>query len=113
VKRIQRLLLTAAIPWLWAGVAQAQDAGAASEAAATRHAAAMVPFAMASRGASLARVDSDPRLPLWLPEQLEIRKGAGLALSRPVRMGATDLRLGVAGPVVRKKNLGLSVEVRF
>lgn len=113
MKRIQSLLLTAAIPWLWAGAAQAQDAGAASEAAAAPRAAAMVPFTLTSHGLSLARVDSDPRLPLWLPPQLEIRKGAGLALSRPVRMGATDLRVGVAGPVVRKKNLGLSVEVRF
>lgn len=113
MKRIQRVLLAATIPWLWAGAVCAEEAGATRETASAPRAAAMIPFTLLPHGASLAHVDADPRLPLWLPEQLEVRKGAGLAFTRPVRMGATDLQLGVAGPVVRKRNLGLAVEVRF
>jgi hypothetical protein len=113
LKRIQRLCLAAAIPWLWAGAIHAEGPDAADEAASTAHAAAMIPLTLVSHGASLAGADTDPRLPPWLPEQLEVRKGAGLAFTRPVRMGATNLQLGVAGPVVRKRNLGLAVEVRF
>jgi hypothetical protein len=73
----------------------------------------MLPFELAARPAPSASLARDRWLTVWLPSQLELRKGAGFAMSRPVRVGRTDLQLGVAGPVLRKKNLGLALEVRF
>ncbi|MDH5306019.1 MAG: hypothetical protein OEW02_02440 [Myxococcales bacterium] len=79
----------------------------------TPQAAAFAPFDFTLPLAALAGVDRAPAPPLWLPAPLEIRKGAGFAMSRPVRMGETDLKLGVSGPIVHRKNLGVALEVRF
>jgi len=113
LKRIWRVVLAAAIPWIWIGSAQAQSLGAASEPEDAQRPAVMIPLTFAPNGPSLTRVNARARLLLWLPDQVELRKGSGLAVSRPVRMGTTDLQLSVAGPLLRKKNFGLAVEVRF
>jgi hypothetical protein len=73
----------------------------------------MHPFELAAHTAASAPSARDKWLTVWLPRQLELHKGAGFAMSRPIRVGRTDLQLGVAGPVMRKKNLGLTLEVRF
>ena len=118
MKRYQRLILASAIPWLWIGAAQAGNSDVPTQQVATPQAAQMLPFSLAASTAPSASQTrekwlSKKRISVWLPGQLELRKGAGLAMSRPIRVGRKDLELGVAGPVLRKKNLGLTLEVRF
>jgi hypothetical protein len=113
VKRYQRLILGGAIPWIWIGAAHAGSSDVPTQQVATQRAAQMLPLEFAARTAPRGSVARDVWLSVWLSNQLELRKGAGFALSRPVRVGSTDLQLGVAGPEMRKKNLGLTLEVRF
>jgi len=101
------------LPALERGAARAEEGQLASAAGpAIQVRSAFTPFDL---GAPIvaARLDPALRAPSWLPGDLEVRKGAGLSMSHPVHMGETDLELGVAGPVVRKRNLGLAFEVRF
>ncbi len=49
----------------------------------------------------------------WVIENIRIQKGAGLGYSRPVEMNGRKLELGVKGPLMRRRNLGLTFEVRF
>jgi hypothetical protein len=113
LKRYQRLILGSAIPWIWIGAAHAGNSDVPTQQVATPRAAQMVPFELAVGTVSSTSLARDKWFTVWLPSQLELRKGAGFAMSRPVRVGRTDLELGVAGPVMRKKNLGLTLEVRF
>ena len=113
MKRYQQLILGSAIPWIWIGAAHAGSSDVSTQQVATQRVAQMLPFEMAALTAPSASLAADEWLALRLPRQLELRKGAGFAMSRPVRVGRTDLQLGVAGPVLRKKNLGLTLEVRF
>ena len=107
--RYQRLILMSMIPWFLAGAAHAGDPGELQASPAM----AVTPWEYSPYTASAKRSLRDSRTLSWLPNNVEIRKGSGLALSRPVRWGDTDLELGVAGPVVHKRNLGMSIEVRF
>ena len=113
MKRYQRLILASAIPWIWIGAAHAGNSDVPTQQVATQQAAQMLPFELAAATSPSAYLARDKWLTVWLPGQLELRKGAGLAMSRPIRVGRKDLQLGVAGPVLRKKNLGLTLEVRF
>jgi len=113
LKRYQRLILGSAIPWIWIGAAHAGSSDVPTQQVATQRAAQMLPFELAAHAAPSASSARDKWLTVWLPSQLELHKGAGFAMSRPIRVGRTDLQLGVAGPVMRKKNLGLALEVRF
>jgi len=113
--RYQRLILISGIPWLFVGAAHAEAPGDPSEVRANSSSAAtpLTPWEYSLRPISTTRSLRDSRIPGWLPDNVELRKGAGLALTRPVRWGDTDLELGVAGPVVQKRNLGMAIEVRF
>ena len=113
MKRYQRLILGSAIPWIWIGAAHAGSSDVPAQQVATQRAAQMLPFELAARTAPPTSLAADEWLELWLPDQLELRKGAGFAMSRPVRVGRKALQVGVAGPVMRKKNLGLTLEVPF
>lgn len=113
MKRYQRIILGGALPWLWIGTAQAGGQDVPTDKVVTHRAAQALAPAFDPHVAAFAPLASDPRLPVWLPSQLELRKGSGLAVSRPIRVGEKDLRLGLAGPVLRKRNLGLAVELRF
>ncbi|HEY5657549.1 MAG TPA: hypothetical protein VIY27_07140 [Myxococcota bacterium] len=111
--RYQCLILASALPWICVGAAQAGSPNAPASFAEAPRAVEMLPLELAASSVPLAPVGLDLWLSVWLPPQVELRKGAGFAMTRPVRVGRTDLQLGVAGPVLRKKNLGLTVEVRF
>ena len=113
MKRYQRLILGSALPWLWIGAAHAGSSDVPAQQVATQRAAQMLPFEFAARTAAPASLTPEQWLILWLPNRVELRKGAGFAMTRPVRVGKSDLQLGLAGPVMRKKNLGLTLEVRF
>ena len=118
MKLYQRLILASAIPWLWIGAAQAGTSDVPTQQVAAPQAAQMLPFDLAASAApspprTREKWLSKKKINVWLPSHLELRKGAGLAMSRPIRVGRKDLQLGVAGPVLRKKKLGLTVEVRF
>jgi hypothetical protein len=110
--RYQRLILMSVIPWFLAGAAHADAPGDLSELQASPTT-SLTPWEYSPHTIAARRSLRVPRIPSWLPDGVEVRKGAGLALSRPVRWGDTDLKLGVAGPVIRKRNLGMSIEVRF
>jgi hypothetical protein len=113
LKRYQRLILGSAIPWIWIGAAHAGSSDFPIQQVATQRAAQMLPFELAVRTAPPNSLTPEQWLTLWLPNRVELRKGAGFAMTRPIRVGRSDLQLGVAGPVLRKKNLGLALEVRF
>lgn len=113
MKRYQWIVLGGAIPWIWIGAAQAGTAEISAQQTAAQGPALMLPLEFAAYSVPLTPRAADLWLSSWLPEQLEVRKGSGFAMTRPVRVGRTDLQLGLAGPVMRKKNLGLTVEVRF
>ena len=113
MKRHQRLILGSVIPWIWIGAAHAESSDAPAQTVAPQRVAQMLPFELAARGAPTAPLTPEQWLTLWLPNRVELRKGAGLAMTRPIRVGRSDLQVGVAGPVMRKKNLGLTLEVRF
>lgn len=110
--RYQRLILMSVIPWFLAGAAHADTPGDPSDFRASPNI-ALTPWEYSPYTTAARRSLRVPRILSWLPDGVEVRKGAGLALSRPVRWGDTDLKLGVAGPVVQKRNLGMSIEVRF
>ena len=113
MKRHQRLILGSVIPWLWIGAAHAGSSDVPTQQVATQRAAQMLPFELAAHGTSTPPLTPEQWLTLWLPNRVELRKGAGLAMTRPVRVGNSNLQVGLAGPVMRKKNLGLTLEVRF
>jgi hypothetical protein len=113
VKRYKRLILGSAIPWLWIGAAHAGSTDVPTQQVATQRAALMLPFEVAAHRSTTVPLTPEQWLTLWLPNRVELRKGAGFAMTRPVRVGKSDLQLGLAGPVMRKKNLGLTLEVRF
>jgi hypothetical protein len=113
LKRYQRLILGSAIPWLWIGAAHAGSSDVPAQPVVTQRAAQMLPFELAVANGRPASLTPEQWLTLWLPSRVELRKGSGLAVTRPVRIGKSDVELGLAGPVMRKKNLGLTLEVRF
>lgn len=113
MKRYQRLILGSAIPWLWIGAAHAGGSDVPAQQVVAQRAAQMLPFEFAASSAPPTSLTPEQWLTLWLPNRVEVRKGAGLAMTRPVRVGTSDLQVSVAGPVMRKKKLGLTLEVRF
>jgi hypothetical protein len=112
MRKLAILALLLLGPGLEHGAARAEEGHLAPAAAVTPAGAAFTPFAMGAPSVA-AHLDPAFHSPSWLPGDLEVRKGAGLAMSHPVHLGKADLELGVAGPVLRKRNLGLAFEVRF
>jgi len=112
MRKLPNLALMVLVAGLAAGPALAGESRPTPSAATTQPGAAFSPFDLGTPTAA-ARLDRTLRTPSWLPGDLEVRKGTGLSVSRPLQMGDTDLEFGVAGPVVRKRNLGLAFEVRF
>lgn len=53
-----------------------------------------------------------PQRPSWL-EHVHIRKGAGLEVRRSMAIGHKPVVVGLKGPVMKRKRLGLALEVRF
>jgi hypothetical protein len=51
--------------------------------------------------------------PAWLAHYVRLDKRSGFRYSRKLDVGDQEMSLRVKGPVVRKKRLGLSLEVRF
>ncbi len=45
--------------------------------------------------------------------RIRLRKGAGLEVRREINLGERDIVLGVMGPLMKKKRLGLAFELRF
>ena len=45
--------------------------------------------------------------------RIRLRKGAGLELRREISLGERVIVLGVKGPLMKKKRLGLAFELRF
>ena len=50
--------------------------------------------------------------PLLAPRTWRFRKG-GVEVRRQVQIGERDVELGVKGPLLKRKRLGLAFEVRF
>ena len=59
------------------------------------------------------KLDADERHPAWMGENVRYKKGVGFEYSREFKLGEKPLKLGVGGPILRKKGPGLSVELRF
>ena len=57
-------------------------------------------------------MDETSNRPAWT-QQLRIAKKHGFELRQPVRLGEHDITLGLKGPVMKRKRLGLTFEVRF
>jgi hypothetical protein len=45
--------------------------------------------------------------------RIRLRKGAGLEMRHEISLGERDIVLGVKGPLMKKKRLGLAFELRF
>ncbi len=62
-----------------------------------------------ARGASPEEAISESRD--W--RRIRLRKGAGLEVRREINLGEREIVLGVKGPLMKKKRLGLAFELRF
>lgn len=65
-----------------------------------------------AREDSLLERDLAPNRPSWL-SAVEIDKKSGFAMRQPLHIGGHPVELGLKGPVMKRKRLGVAVEIRF
>ena len=65
-----------------------------------------------SRDETQLEIDTAADRPAWM-NAVHIDKKSGFAVRRSLRLGEHDVILGVKGPILKKKRLGLSIELRF
>ena len=65
-----------------------------------------------SRDETQLEIDAAASRPAWM-NAVHIDRKSGFEVRRSLRVGEHDVILGVKGPILKKKRLGLSIEFRF